>query len=87
MKKLTDSKLISHQKGKHCYICHGEFDEKKNENVRDHCYFTGNYRGPSHSECNTPARKPKFLPAVFHNLQGYDAHLFIKELGKKKKKK
>ena len=30
-------------------------------------------------------RIPSYIPVVFHNLSGYDAHLFIKELGAKSK--
>ena len=51
--------------------------EKK---VRDHCHFTGQYRGAAHSRCNLKCRKPLLIPVIFHNLQGYDAHLFIKQL-------
>ena len=31
---------------------------------------------------NLSCRKPLILPVIFHNLQGYDAHLFIKKLAK-----
>ena len=63
-----------------CWICKGEFkeDDKK---VRDHCRFTGRYRGAAHNSCNLKYRKPNFTPVVFHNLSGYDGHLFIKNLG------
>ena len=52
--------------------------------VRDHCHFTGRYRGAAHNKCNLNCRKPLFLPVVFRNLQGYDSHLFIKQLAKVK---
>ena len=71
-----------------CWICKGEFDDtadengyKKNEKVRDHCHYTGRYRGAAHNSCNLKYRKPNFTPVVFHNLSGYDGHLFIKNLG------
>ena len=61
-----------------CWICEGEFNDDK---VRDHCHFTRRYRGAAHNSCNLKYRKPNFTPVVFHNLAGYDSHLFIKELG------
>ena len=66
-----------------CWICKGEFDDKdKNkEKVKDHCHYTGRYRGAAHNECNLNYRNPNFTPMVFHNLSGYDSHLFIKNLG------
>ena len=32
--------------------------------------------------CNLAYKIPSYIPIVFHNLSGYDAHLFIRELGK-----
>ena len=75
-----------------CWICNGSLLptlrvkvhlRKKNEKkVRDHCHFTGKYRKAAHNNCNLNYKKPKLTPVVFHNLQNYDAHLFIKDLGK-----
>ena len=62
-----------------CWICNGEFDG--DVKVRDHCHFTGRYRGAAHNLCNLKHRKANFTPVVFHNLSGYDSHLFIKNLG------
>ena len=33
--------------------------------------------------CNLRYKIPSYIPIVFHNLSKYDAHLFIRELGKK----
>ena len=69
-----------------CHICEQKLfrDKKTNKTlkVRDHCHFTGEYRGAAHNECNLKCRKPLILPVIFHNLQGYDAHIFIKQLAK-----
>ena len=67
-----------------CWIC-GE--ELGNDNkVRDHCHYTGRYRGAAHNSCNLKYRKPESVPVFFHNLTGYDSHLFIKKLGSSNKK-
>ena len=62
-----------------CHICGGELGCDR---VRDHCHFTGEYRGAAHNKCNLMCKKPRILPVILHNLQGYDAHLFIKQLAK-----
>ena len=70
----------------HCHICEQKFFRDKETNqihkVRDHCHFTGEYRDAAHNECNLECKKPLILPAIFHNLRGYDSHLFIKQLAK-----
>ena len=66
-----------------CHICGGELNGERSggdDKVRDHSHFTGRYRGAAHSRCNLQCRKPMILRVIFHNLQGYDAHLFIKQL-------
>ena len=68
------------EKARVCWICQKEFGSEKK--VRDHCHFTGKYRGATHAKCNLQFKQPKFTPVIFHNLSGYDAHLFVKNLGK-----
>ena len=48
--------------------------------MRDHCHYSGIYRGAAHSLCNLQYKVPSYIPVVFHNLSGYNAHMFIKEL-------
>ena len=35
-----------------------------------------------HNKCNLQAKQNKFVPFYFHNLSGYDGHLFFNELMK-----
>ena len=76
--RLSQAEQKLFQKAKTCHICNKDLEDK----VRDHCHFTGQYRGAAHNKCNLMCKKPKILPVIFHNLQGYDAHLFIKQLAK-----
>lgn len=75
---FTDKDLDSFNKAKHCHICSGILLDDR---VRDHCHLTGIFRGAAHSYCNLRFALPKFVPVFFHNLSGYDSHLFIKQLG------
>src|SRR5271169_5740138 len=77
-KTKAEAKMFS--EANKCPICGGKFNDKDRK-VRDHCHFSGKFRGAAHNSCNKDHyRKPKFIPVVFHNLSGYDAHLFIKKL-------
>ena len=50
--------------------------------MRDHCHYTGKYRGAVHNICNLRYKIPKEIPIVFHNGSTYDYHFIIKELVK-----
>ena len=83
MTELTDAEKREHEAAESCHICLKPFDDPENRKVRDHCNYTGFCRGAAHNNCNMKCRIPNLVPIAFHNLSGYDAHLFIKELGKK----
>ena len=46
----------SHSTSRRCYICKEKFsaddNNKKYHKVRDHCLYTGKYRGAAHDICN-----------------------------------
>ena len=82
---LTIEEKTYHNKQKICYICKKEFNnnDKKNYKVRDHCHYTGKYRGAAHNICNLRYKVPKEILIVFCNGSTYDYHFIIKELVKK----
>ena len=55
-------------------------NDKKQQNVKDHCHYTGKYRGAAHNICNLRYKVPKEIPVVFHDGSTYDYHFIIKEL-------
>ena len=80
MLPLTSSELKAHKSAMKRHICFKEFKDKGK--VRDHCHYTGAYRGAAHFGCNLRYKIPNYISVVLHNLAGYDAHLFIRELAK-----
>ena len=80
MDPLTKKQWKTHKRSTTCHICYKPFTQT-NLKVGDHCHYTGFYRGPAHSLCNLRYKIPSYIPVLFHNLSGYDASLFIRELG------
>ena len=76
--KITKEEQEQFYKASNCWIC-GQL-LNLHDRVRDHCHFTGRYRGAAHNRCNLKYRKPNNISVFFHNLAGYDSHLFIKKL-------
>ena len=81
---LTKEEKKIHRKQKKCYICKKIFctndSNKEYFKVKDHCHYTGKYRGAAHNICNLRYKTPKEIPVVFHNGSTYDYHFIIKEL-------
>ena len=76
-----------------CYICTKEFitsgtiessslEGNKRYKVRDHCHYTGKYRGAAHNICNLRYTIPKDIPTILHNDSTYGYHFIIRELVK-----
>ena len=83
---LTSKERKLHSKQKVCYICKKGFstddDNKKYQKVRDHCHYTGKYRGTTHDICNLRYKTPTKIPLVFHDGSTYDYKLIIKEIAR-----
>ena len=81
---LTKKEEKHHNKKKVCHICKKRFStddsDKKCHKVKDHCHYTGKYRGAAHNICNLRYKTPKEIPVVFHNGSAYDYDFIIKEL-------
>ena len=86
---MSEADKKHHSATKNCYACKAEFgtlienEEGEKEKVtkcRD-CHITGRYRSAACKKCNLRMKVPKFIPNLFHNLENYDSHLFVKNLG------
>ena len=75
---LTTEEKINYNDQKVCYIWKKEFDtidttkssfleRTNNYKIRDHCHYTGKYRGAVHNFCNLRYKVPKEIHVVFHN--------------------
>ena len=85
---LTNKEIKSYEKQKVYCICEKKFCDDKNKEseynlyhkVKDHCHYTGKFRGAAHNIYNLRYNIPKNIPTVFHNGSTYDYHFPIKQL-------
>ena len=86
MIQLTKEEKWSYKKQEACHICKKEFCYDKNDEnytnrkkVKDHCHYTGKFRGAAHSKCNLNYKVPKDIPIIIHNAS-YDTHFITNQL-------
>ena len=85
MDLLTEEEKESHKNQELCHICEKEIcsdNNKEMRKVRDHCHYTGKYRGAAHSKCNLNYKIVKEIPVLFHNGSVYDYHFIMKYLAR-----
>ena len=83
---LTCEENKSYKEQNVCHICEEKFcmdkDDKdyiNRKKVKDHCHYTGKFRGAAHSKCNLNYKVPKDIPIIIHNAS-YDTHFIINQL-------
>ena len=77
---LTTKESESYHEKKVCHIYKKISNYyKKYYKVRDHCHFTGKYKGATHYICNLKYKIPKEIPVIFHNGSTYGYGFIIKE--------
>ena len=94
--EMTDEDKKDFETATHCFICGDKLknsykndkEAEKYKKVRDHCHFSGKYRGCAHSICNLNFCNRYFkIPVFFHNMKNYDGHLIIQNAEKLSNKK
>ena len=86
IKPLTQEENNRYNEQEICYICEEKFcmdkddkDQINRKKVKDHCHYTGDFRGAAHSICNLKYKVPKEIPVIIHNAT-YDTHFIINQL-------
>ena len=81
---LTEDEKILHQNAEECYFCRRSFNTNQKsihdhnfKKVKDHCYYTGKYRGAAHYLCSSKYDEQRTVSIILHNGSNYDFHLII----------
>ena len=67
-------------------VDNGNEDDENFKQVKDHCHYTGKFRGTAHSICHLRYKVQKNISIVIHNAS-YDTHFIINQLAKEFKGK
>ena len=83
---LTKEEKKSYKNQEKCHICEEKFcmdkDDKgyiNRKKVKDHCHYTGKFRGAAHSKCNLNYKVQKEIPIIIHNAV-YGTHFIRNQL-------
>ena len=83
MKPLTNSHDKFYEEQKVCHICFDKNEKNKfklYQKVRDHCHYTGKFRGAAHSIYNLRYKVPQEIPVIIHNGSKCYYHFIISVL-------
>ena len=83
---LTHEEKKSYKEQDKCHICEKKFCMDKNDEnynnrkkVKEHCRYTGKFRGSTHSKCNLNYKAVKDIPIIIDNAT-YNTHFIINQL-------
>ena len=83
---LTKEENKPYKEQQKCHISREKFCTDKNDQnyanrkkVKDHCHYTGKFRGIAHSKYNLNCKVPKDIPIIIHNAS-YNTHFIINQL-------
>ena len=83
---LDDEENMLYNEQEICYICKEKLCTDKDDKdyinrkkVKDHCHYTGKFRGAAHSKCNLNYKVQKEIPIIIHNAS-YDTHFMLNQL-------
>ena len=84
---LNDEKNNYYEEQEACNICERNFctdeddeDYKNKKKVKDHCHYTGKFRGAAHSIFNLRYKVPDNIPTIIIHNAIYDTHFIINQL-------
>lgn len=78
--QMSPEDEINFLRASKCHICEKRIYRYADVIVRDHCHFTGKFRGAAHQVCNLAYRDYRTVPVIFHNLSHYDSHFLIDKI-------